>query len=59
MIYTHQVKFQHILPREKVNYLIVIKKLAEGFEVNESFLHCFFSYLSTYVLKTYQPLNLT
>lgn len=42
MIYIHQVKFQHILPREKVNYLIVIKKLAEGFEVNESFLHCFF-----------------
>ena len=42
MIYIHQVKFQHILLREKVNYLIVIKKLAEGFEVNESFLHCFF-----------------
>lgn len=59
MIYIHQVKFQHILLREKVNYLIVIKKLAEGFEVNESFLHCFFSYLSTYVLKTYQQLNLT
>ena len=59
MIYIHQVKFQHILPREKVNYLILIKKLAEGFEVNESFLHCSFSYLSTYALKTYQQLNLT
>lgn len=50
-----EVKFQHILLREKVNYLIVIKKLAEGFEVNESFLHCFFFlfiYLCTKNLPT-------